>query len=136
MSNYIETNYTVDKEFFKSYINGKWEDSNKLYKEYMSWENRKFFVQEIKDFDRPLLRKIKEIWNHLGIRPKDFRCNFFRVTEMTGPLYFGDGTEVLYQNMTVINTKVAHGVKAPTVERIVFHMGLHDIPFEDIKIND
>ena len=154
MPNYIETDMKHDKEFFKKYINGKWEDSNKLYKEYMSWENRKFFVQEIKDFDRQLLRKMKEIWNYLGIRPRDFRCNFFRVlpggelplhtdvlskssvvipiTEMTGPLYFDDGTEVLYQNMTVINTKKAHGVKAPTVERIVFHMGLHDIPFEEI----
>ena len=158
MSNYIETNYNTNKEFFKSYINDQWEDSNVLYKEYMSWKNNKFFVQEIKDFDRPLLREIKNIWNYLGIRPKEWRCNFFRVlpggelplhvdvlskssvvipvTEMTGPLYFDDGMEVLYQNMTVINTKVAHGVKAPTVERIVFHMGLHDIPFEDIKIND
>ena len=22
---------------------------------------------------------MKEIWNYLGIRPRDFRCNFFRV---------------------------------------------------------
>ena len=51
---------------------------------------------------------------------------------MTGPTYFDDGTEVLYQNMVVINTKKAHGVKAFTVERIVFHMGLHDIFFEEI----
>ena len=116
----------------------------------------KFFVQEIKNFDRPLLREIKKIWNHIGIRPREWRCNFFRVlpggelplhvdvlskcsvvipmTEMTGNLYFDDGTEVLYQNMTVINTKVAHGVKAPTKERIVFHMGIHDTPFEEIKI--
>lgn len=135
-------------------MNGDWQDSNELYKEYMSWENNKFFVQEIKNFDKPLLREIKKIWNHIGIRPQEWRCNFFRVlpggelplhvdvlskcsvvipmTEMTGPLYFDDGTEVLYQNMTVINTKKAHGVKAPTIERIVFHMGLHDIPFEKI----
>ena len=44
MSNYIETDMKHDKEFFKKYIN-KQMDSNKLYKEYMSWENRKFFVQ-------------------------------------------------------------------------------------------
>jgi len=158
MNNYIETNYNTDKSFFKKYITGNWKDSNDLYKEYMSWENNKFFVQEIKDFDRPLLREIKKIWNYLGIRPKEWRCNFFRVlpggelplhvdvlskssvvipvTEMTGPLYFKDGTEVLYQNMTVINTKIAHGVKAPSVERIVFHMGLHDINFKDITINE
>ena len=135
MPNYIETKYPADASFFKSYMKDQWEDSNELYKEYMSWENNKFFVQEIKDFDRPLLREIKNIWNHLGIRPREWRCNFFRVlpggelplhtdvlskcsvvipmTEMTGELYFEDGTEVLYNNMTVINTKVAHGVKAP-----------------------
>ena len=45
------------KSSLKIYINGKWEDSNKLYKEYMSWENRKFFVQEIKDFDRTTIKK-------------------------------------------------------------------------------
>jgi hypothetical protein len=56
------------------------------------------------------------------------------MTEMTGELYFEDGTAVLYKNMTIINTKVAHGVKAPTTERIVFHMGIHDTPFEEIKI--
>ena len=60
MNNYIETNYNTDKSFFKKYITGNWKDSNDLYKEYMSWENNKFFVQEIKDFDRPLLREIKK----------------------------------------------------------------------------
>ena len=155
MLNYIETNYPVNELLLKSYMNDQWEDSNDLYKEYMSWENNKFFVQEIKSFDRPLLREIKKIWNYLGIRPQEWRCNFFRVlpggelplhtdvlskcsvvipmTEMTGELYFADGTEVLYNNMTVIKTKVAHGVKAPTKARIVFHMGIHDVPFGDIK---
>ena len=62
MPNYIETDMKHDKEFFKKYINGKWEDSNKLYKEYMSWENRKFFVQGNKrSLIEPLLRKMKEI---------------------------------------------------------------------------
>ena len=156
MPNYIETDYKPNATLLKSYMKDQWEDSNELYKEYMSWENNKFFVQEIKDFDRPLLREIKNIWNHLGIRPKEWRCNFFRVlpggelplhtdelskcsvvipmTEMTGELYFEDGTEVLYNNMTVINTKVAHGVKAPTKERIVFHMGIHDVKFEEVNI--
>ena len=156
MNNFIETDYEPNKTLLKSYMKDHWEDSNELYKEYMSWENNKFFVQVIKDFDRPLLREIKKIWNYLGIRPREWRCNFFRVlpggelplhvdvlskcsvvipmTEMTGNLYFNDGTEVLYQNMTVINTKVAHGVKAPTKERIVFHMGIHDTPFEEVKI--
>lgn len=155
MPNYIQTTHVPDVDLLRSYMSDQWEDSNELYKEYMSWENNKFFVQEIKKFDRPLLREIKKIWNYLGIRPKEWRCNFFRVlpggelplhvdvlsqcsvvipmTEMTGELYFADGTEVLYNDMTVINTKVAHGVKAPTKERIVFHMGIHDTPFSEIK---
>jgi hypothetical protein len=152
---HLKTNYTPKLDFRK-YIDGTWQDSNQLYAEYMSWENNKFFVQEIKNFDVPLLREIKNIWNMLGIRPYDWRCNFFKVlpggeiplhvdvksqcsvvipvTENTGALYFEDGTEVLYDSMTVINTKVKHGVKSPTKERIVFHMGIHDIPFEEIKI--
>jgi hypothetical protein len=136
-------------------MNDNWEDSNHLYAEYMSWENNKFFVQEIHNFDVSLLREIKRIWNMLSIRPHEWRCNFFKVlpggkiplhtdiksqssivipiTENTGALYFEDGTEVLYNSMTVINTKIKHGVKAPTKERIVFHIGLHDTPFEEIK---
>ena len=151
---YIETNYKP-KINLKSYINDHWEDSNRLYAEYMSWENNKFFVQEIHNFDIPLLREIKNIWNMLGIRPFDWRCNFFKVlpggeiplhidvksqcsivipiTENTGALYFEDGTEVLYNGLTVINTKIKHGVKSPIKERIVFHMGIHDIPYGDIN---
>jgi len=157
MPSYIETDYKTDPVFFRSYIkDDEWEDSNELYKEYMSWENNKFFVQVIKEFDRPLLREIKKIWNYMGIRPKEWRCNFFRVmpggnlplhkdtmskisvviplTEMTGELYFEDSTEVLYHNMTVINTQVRHGVRPPTKERMVFHMGIHDTYFEEVRI--
>jgi len=35
--------------------------------------------------------------------------------------------------MTVLNTKKPHGVKSPTKERIVFHMGIHDTPFSELK---
>lgn len=151
---YIETDYKPKLDL-RSYMNGHWEDSNRLYSEYMSWENNKFFVQEIHNFNVPLLREIKNIWNMLGIRPYEWRCNFFKVlpggeiplhidvksqcsvvipvTENTGALYFEDGTEVLYDSMTVINTKVKHGVKSPTKERIVFHMGIHDVPFGDVN---
>ena len=96
MPNFIETDYKTDANFFRSYIKPDlWEDSNELYKEYMSWENNKFFVQVIKQFDRPLLREIKKIWNY---------------------------------------TQVPHGVRPPTEERIVFHMGIHDTYFEEVKI--
>ena len=63
MNNFIETDYKPNFTLLKSYMKDHWEDSNELYKEYMSWENNKFFVQVIKDFDKPLLREIKKIWN-------------------------------------------------------------------------
>ena len=117
----------------------------------------KFYVQEIKNFDRKLLRFIKSIWNQFGIRPKEFRCNFFKVleggelplhadvkskcsfvvpiTENTGALYFDDGNDsdsILYDSMVVLNTKKPHGVKSPSKTRIVFHMGVHDVGFEKL----
>jgi hypothetical protein len=163
-SNYfIETDFTVDPNFWSKYYNNKWQDSNTLYSEYVSnatggKEMNKFFVQEIHDFDRPLLKLIKNIWNQLGIRPNEFRCNFFKVlpggdlpchidemskssvvipvTENTGALYFKDESyyeETVYDTMIVLNTKKPHGVKSPSKERIVFHMGMHDVLFSEIS---
>ena len=40
---------------------------------------------------------------------------------------------ILYDSMVVLNTKQPHGVRTPSKERIVFHMGIHDIGFEDLK---
>ncbi len=159
---FITTDFKVEPEFWDRYKTGEWQDSNKLYSEYVSdatggKEMNKFFVQEIHNFDRPLLKLIKKIWNEFGIRPKEFRCNFFRVleggelpvhvdvksecsvlipvTENTGELYVDDGEyeSVVYDTMTVLNTKKPHGVKSPTKERIVFHMGIHDTPFSELK---
>lgn len=160
---FIETDFSVDPTFWTPYFDNNWQDSNQLYSEYVETatngkQMNKFFVQEIKKFDRPLLKLIKSIWNELGVRPKEFRCNFFRVlpggelpihvdqksqssvvipiTENTGELYFDDGKKsesILYRSMVVLNTKKPHGVRSPTAERIVFHMGMHDTPFEDIN---
>ena len=159
---FITTDFKVEPEFWDNYKTGQWQDSNKLYSEYVSdatggKEMNKFFVQEIHNFDRPLLKLIKKIWNEFGIRPKEFRCHFFRVleggelpvhvdvksecsvlipvTENTGELYVDDGEyeSVVYDTMTVLNTKKPHGVKSPTKERIVFHMGIHDTPFSELK---
>ena len=118
----------------------------------------RFFVQEIHNFDRKLLRLIKNIWNTFGFRPREFRCNFFRVleggelplhvdqkskcsfvipvTENTGELYFDDGEDrdsILYDSMVVLNTKKPHGVRSPSKERIVFHMGIHDVGFGELQ---
>ena len=64
---FIETDYKVPVNFWDDYFNGKWEDSNKLYSEYVDEatdgkQMNKFYVQEIHNFDRKLLRLIKNIW--------------------------------------------------------------------------
>lgn len=160
---YIETDYKVPIDFWTDYFDGDWQDSNQLYSEYLTDATggknmNKFYVQEIKTFDRKLLRLIKNIWNEFKIRPKDFRCNFFKVleggelplhsdvkskcsfvipiTENTGELYFDDGEEsvsILYDSMVVLNTKKPHGVRPPSKERIVFHMGIHDVDFKELS---
>lgn len=161
---FIKTDYRVDSTFWKPYMTGEWQDSNKLYSEYVSdatggKEMNKFFVQEIHNFDRPLLKLIKQLWNEFDIRPRDFRCNFFRVleggslpvhvdvksecsflipiTKNTGELYVEDNNDresLVYDTLTVLNTKKPHGVESPTQERIVFHMGIHDTPFGDLNV--
>ena len=83
---FIMTDFKVDPTFWDNYMTGEWQDSNQLYSEYVSdatggKEMNKFFVQEIHNFDRALLRLIKQIWNAFQIRPKEFRCNFFKVLE-------------------------------------------------------
>ncbi len=162
-NSFITTDFTVDPTFWQTYMTGEWQDSNKLYSEYVSdatggKEMNKFFVQEIHNFDRPLLKLIKSLWNEFGIRPRDFRCNFFRVleggnlpvhvdvksecsflipvTKNTGALYVEEGTKesIVYDTLTILNTKLPHGVEAPTQERIVFHMGIHDIKFGDLDV--
>jgi hypothetical protein len=161
---FIETNFKVEKEFWTPYFNNKWSDSNDLYSEYVNTATsgkpmNKFFVQEIHSFDRPLLRLISTIWKEFNIRPTEFRCNFFKVlpggelpihvdqkskasfvipiTENTGELYFDDGVNsdsIVYSSMVVLNTKKPHGVRSPLTERIVFHMGIHDILFEEFNV--
>jgi len=63
---FIVTDFKVDREFWTPYFTNKWQDSNQLYSEYVSdatggKEMNKFFVQEIHNFDRPLLKLIKKI---------------------------------------------------------------------------
>ena len=64
-NSFITTDFTVDPTFWQTYMTGEWQDSNKLYSEYVSdatggKEMNKFFVQEIHNFDRPLLKLIKQ----------------------------------------------------------------------------
>ena len=60
-NSFITTDFTVNPTFWQTYMTSEWTDSNKLYSEYVSdatggKEMNKFFVQEIHNFDRPLLK--------------------------------------------------------------------------------
>jgi hypothetical protein len=55
----------------------------------------------------------------------------------TGSLICKNSTsefEITYQTLTILNTQVSHGVKAPTEDRMLFRIALHDIYFEDLGI--
>ena len=58
------------------------------------------------------------------------------ITENTGELYLMMAKKLIvyYTNQFVLNTKKPQCVKSPTKERIVFHMGIHDIDFEKINM--
>ena len=45
----------------------------------------------------------------------------------------GEVESVVYDTLTVLNTRKSHGVKGPTKTRIVFHMGIHDVGFEQLS---
>ena len=45
----------------------------------------------------------------------------------------GEVESVVYDTLTVLNTRKSHGVKGPTKTRIVFHMGVHDVGFEQLS---
>ena len=65
-------------------------------------------------------------------------CSFLiPVTKNTGALYVEEGTKesIVYDTLTVLNTKLPHGVEAPSQERIVFHMGIHDTKFEELNVS-
>ena len=65
------------------------------------------------------------------------KCSFLIPVTETGELYVEDNGEVesvVYDTLTVLNTrKSARGKKDPTKTRIVFHMGIHDVGFEQLS---
>lgn len=159
----ITTDFTVESNFFDVYLSkGNWIDANILYEEYVSTATggkpmKLFFVQEIKEFDRPLLRLINSMFNGFNIKPKEFRCDFFKVLpggelpmhidqkakisfclpiiKNTGYTIFEEEDVTLkikYQNLIVLNNLVSHGVTSPEEERLLFRIGVHDTFFGEL----
>jgi hypothetical protein len=59
------------------------------------------------------------------------------LSENTGPLVCeneNEKFELTYQNLTILNTQVSHGVQAPSKDRLLFRIALHDVYFEDLEL--
>jgi hypothetical protein len=117
------------------------------------------YIKHISNYDLKLKKFIIALFKKLGINSKDWRADFFLtkaggsmpmhvdgmskvalllpLSNNTGPLICKNSTsefEITYQTLTILNTQVSHGVKAPTEDRMLFRIALHDIYFEDLGI--
>jgi len=161
--NVIETDISGDINFFQKYIDaGKWVDINEAwgnYDEYAkSLPGRKpklHYINHITDYDIPLKKYLIKLFRRYNIKSTDFRCDFFLtkpggylpahvdnmtriaillpLKENTGALVV-EGKEYYYQNMTLLNTLVEHGVLSPTQDRLLFRVAIHDMDFKDLQL--
>lgn len=115
------------------------------------------FIKHIDTYDLKLKKFVLSVFHRFGIQSRDFRCDFFLVkpggfmpphidsqsqvaillplTPNTGALVCearGGTVELVYQNLVVLNTQVRHQVNSPTSDRLLFRIGVHDVPFETI----
>ena len=107
--------------------------------------------------DTKLRRFILSQFKKYGIKTKDFRCDFFLVeaggsmpkhadlyseiaflmplTKNPGALGIEDESgevKVVYQDMFILNTKKVHWVEAPTEDRLLFRLAVHDFSYNDM----
>ena len=157
---FISTNFTLlNDRFWDEYFTGKWEDTNKAWEKYVppatgGVDMKKFFVQPI-NINSKLQDLVEEIFKAFEIKSYDYRCSFFRVLpggglpthidqkskcsflipviENTGHLEVEDGTRLQYHSMVALNTLKPHSVGSPLRERIVFHLGVHDVLFSELS---
>lgn len=110
-------------------------------------------------YDRPLKKFVVKLFKELGVKSQDWRGDFFLtkagghmpmhidkvshvalllpLTENTGPLVCEQDNarlELTYQNLAILNTRCLHGVSAPTSDRLLFRLALHDVKFEELGI--
>lgn len=111
------------------------------------------------DYDMALKKHIVKLFKDFGVPTQDFRADFYLtkaggslpmhvdaktrvafllpLTKNTGPLVCEHGDERLeltYQTLTILNSKINHGVAPPTEDRLLFRIGVHDVNFEDLGI--
>ncbi len=159
----IKTDYTINKEYFTEILKDPvWHDSNELYAKYVKLATggkrmRLFFVKPLRNLNFPVLRAVNRLFKEFNIRPREFRCDLFKVlpggmlplhidqkskisfcmplSVNTGHTFFEQDDiqlKVNYQTMIILNNQVSHGVSSPLQERLIFRIGIHDISFEQL----
>jgi len=117
------------------------------------------YIKHISEFDIKLKKFVLKIFKDFGVPTKDFRADFFLtkaggsmpmhidgmskvafllpLSENTGPLVCENDDnrmELTYQTLTILNTQNSHGVNAPTKDRLLFRIAVHDLGFQDLGI--
>jgi len=117
------------------------------------------YIKHVGEFDIPLKKFILKLFKEFGVPSRDWRADFFLtkpggsmpmhvdgmskvaflmpLSNNTGPLMCEDGDdkfELAYQTLTILNTQKSHGVAAPTEDRLLFRIAVHDVMFEDLGI--
>jgi hypothetical protein len=119
----------------------------------------KHYIKHINEYDMRLKKYILKIFKQFNIESKDWRSDFFLTKEggsmpvhkdnmckvaLLLPLSENTGSlvckteykeyELTYQTLTILNTQIEHGVYAPTKDRLLFRIALHDINFEELDV--
>ena len=117
------------------------------------------YIKHIKEYDMKLKKFVIKLFKEFGVPTKDWRADFFLtksggsmpmhidgmskvafllpLSKNTGPVVCEHNNktfELTYQNLTILNTQVSHGVSAPTEDRLLFRIAVHDVMFEDLGI--
>ena len=134
--------------------------SHQEYKDTMYKEAPVFhYIKHIEKYDIKLKKFVMKLFKDFGIKTKDFRADFFLtkpggnlpmhidgmskvalllpLSKNTGPLVCEDAQnkhELTYQTLTILNTQKSHGVSAPTEDRLLFRIAVHDVYFEELEI--
>ncbi len=160
----IKTNFKINHNYFNNSFcfDEGWENSNFLYRDYISKATqgksmKKFYVKPVKKMDVKSLKLLISLFKIFSIKPKNFRCDFFKVlpggslpyhidqkskislclpltinTSFTCFKRDNDDLRIKYDSLILLNNLVMHKVTSPTLKRMIFRVGVHDITFEEV----
>lgn len=120
----------------------------------------KFFHQPLlKPYDKVFIDLLEYLQKEFNFKTEDYRFSFFKVekggsmkphTDQRSKASFlipvtnnisslvvenkKDTIKISYKTMVVLNTTKTHSVEEAVTDRIIFHIGIHDIKFEDLKV--